>query len=467
MSISLFNTLTRQKEEFIPREAGKVRMYVCGPTVYDSCHLGHARHGVVWDTIRRYFEHAGFDVTYIVNITDIDDKIIDRANESGTSWREVTSKYIPEYISDMNSLGVRRPSIQPRATEHITEMIEAVKTLIEKGFAYEVEGSVYFEVSKFKTYGQLSGRDKLDKEENVSRVEGDTKKRAPEDFALWKASKPNEPSWETPWGDGRPGWHIECSVMSSKYLGAPFDIHGGGADLVFPHHENEVAQAEALTGEKFVNYWMHNGFITVRDEKMSKSLSNFVTLRDLIGRFTGGALRLFFLNAHYRSPIEYSPERVAESAKALDRIYNCLEAIDRREADSGAPDTELAEKVNEAYKNFITHMDDDFNTAGALGVIFELISSVNTALKTGGATLGVAASTIRKMMNVLGLPIERETTTGGKLEDDLIDILLQLRKTSRAAKQFETADAIRDSLGKLGLEIEDLSGGEARAVRRV
>ena len=481
MPLAVYNTMTRKKEPFEPLEEGKVRMYVCGPTVYDSCHLGHARHGVVWDTIRRYLEYAGYDVTYVVNITDIDDKIIKRANEEGTDWRFITTRYIPDYFRDMDSLGVRRPDIQPRATEHIPEMIEAVKGLIDKGFAYEAGGSVYFEVAKFEGYGKLSKRP-VDEEgsDAVARVDPDPNKRAPADFALWKASKPGEPAWETPWGKGRPGWHIECSVMSSKYLGAPFDIHGGGADLIFPHHENEIAQAEALTGKKFVKYWLHNGFITVREEKMSKSLGNFVTLKELIGRYTGSALRMFFLGAHYRSPIEYAEERLVEAARAADRIYNCLEAVDRylgidlREDDI-PEQQEVLTRAKEIREEFAGHMDDDFNTAGALGCAFRLVDELNMRMtfEVGRATLaagpwlGLAANILREFIGVLGLPPEREKLPEGKNESALVDLLVSVRGEARTAKQFAIADRVRSELARLGYEIEDAPGGESRVVRRV
>jgi len=470
--LKVYNTMTRDKEDFHPLTKGKVRMYVCGPTVYDSCHLGHARHGVVWDTVRRYLEYAGYNVTYVVNITDIDDKIINRANEEGTDWRLITTRYIPDYFRDMDSLGVRRPDIQPRATEHIPDMIEAVKGLVDKGFAYEAGGSVYFEVAKFEGYGKLSKRPVDDEGgDTVARVDPDPNKRAPADFALWKASKPGEPAWETPWGSGRPGWHIECSVMSSKYLGAPFDIHGGGADLIFPHHENEIAQAEALTGKKFVKYWLHNGFITVREEKMSKSLGNFVTLKELIGRYTGSALRMFFLGAHYRSPIEYAEERLAEAARAVDRIYNCLGAVDRFiPADVERQET-IAQRSDEAREEFKRYMDDDFNTAGALGSVFGLVDQINSRINeihiSTDPGLGKAAAILRELMAVLGLPPEREKLPEGKNESALVDLLVSVRGEARTAKQFAIADRVRSELARLGYDIEDAPGGESRVVRRV
>ncbi|MHC5056787.1 MAG: cysteine--tRNA ligase [Planctomycetota bacterium] len=464
MPLVVYNTLTRRKEPFEPIEPGKVRMYVCGPTVYDSCHLGHARHGVVWDTIRRYLEYSGLEVDYVVNLTDIDDKIIDRAKEEGVDWREITSRYIPEYFEDMASLRVQRPTYEPRATEHIPEMVRAVRELVHKGHAYVADGSVYFSIATFDSYGKLSGRKPDD--EGVARVESDPSKRAPADFALWKASKPGEPAWESPWGPGRPGWHIECSVMSAKYLGTPFDIHGGGEDLIFPHHENEIAQAEALTGEQFVRYWLHNGFITVAREKMSKSLGNFETLRDALRRCMPSTLRFFFLNAHYRSPIEYTPERLVEASCGRDRVYKCLEAVDRRlggaegEVDleghgEKGPIADAAEKAREAFDG--------------LGAVFDLVSRTNGALESGpgGPGLGEAATVLRELLCVLGLPHDRERPAAGELEEKLIELLVATRGDARKAKQFELADRIRGEMKALGVEIEDLPGGGARVVRRV
>jgi len=472
VSLVAYNTLTRQKEPFEPIEPGKVRMYVCGPTVYSSCHLGHARHGVVWDTIRRYLEYAGFRVTYVVNITDVDDKIIDRARKEGVDWREITSRYIPEYFEEMAELRVQRPTWQPRATEHIADMIAAVRALIEKGYAYVVEGNVYFSVARFPDYGKLSRRS-LD-DESVARIEPDPRKRHPADFALWKAAKEGEPFWDSPWGRGRPGWHIECSVMSAKYLGTPFDIHGGGEDLIFPHHENELAQSEALTGGRLARYWLHNGFVTVRKEKMSKSLGNVVELGDLLRRYTGSVLRFFFLSAHYRSPVEFSPESLADAAAGLDRIYNCLEAVDRRLAsqpavESAAEGGALARSAEAAREAFVRHMDDDFNTAGALGAIFELVADTNVALQSHacGAGLAEATNVLRELLSVLGLPVERERPRAGELDEALVELLVSVRAEARRLGQYALADRIREGLARLGLEIEDLSGGASRAVRRI
>jgi cysteinyl-tRNA synthetase len=473
VALVVYNTLTRQKEEFTPREAGKVLMYVCGPTVYAPSHIGHARHAVVWDTVRRYLEYAGFAVTYVMNVTDIDDKIIDRANREGVDWREITARYIPEYLEDMASLRVQRPTYQPRATEHVTDMIRAIGELVHKEYAYVVEGSVYFSVAKFEKYGRLSRR-AID-DETIARVEPDERKRSPVDFALWKAAKPGEPAWDSPWGPGRPGWHIECSVMSVKYLGAPFDIHGGGEDLIFPHHENEIAQAEALTGGTFVRYWLHNGFITVQKEKMSKSLGNVESLRDVLRRYMPATVRFFLLGAHYRSPIEYSSDRLAEATGGLDRIYNCLEALDRRmavpagEADTAGGTDAIAKKADAARAEFEKAMDDDLNTAGALGAVFDLVSAANASLAagTGGAGLGEAAAVLRELLTVLGLPVDREKPAAGELEEKLLSLLVSIRNDARKAKQFAVADRVRNELKALGVEIEDVLGGESRVVRRV
>jgi cysteinyl-tRNA synthetase len=473
VGLVVYNTLTRQKEEFEPLTPGKVLMYVCGPTVYAPSHIGHARHAVVWDTVRRYLEYAGFQVTYVVNVTDVDDKIINRANSEGVDWREITARYIPEYLDDMASLRVQRPTYQPRATEHITDMIAAIGELVQKGFAYVVEGSVYFSVARFGAYGKLSGRT-LD-DETIARVEPDERKRSPVDFALWKAAKEGEPAWDSPWGPGRPGWHIECSVMSAKYLGTPFDIHGGGEDLIFPHHENEIAQAEALTGNTFVRYWLHNGFITVSKEKMSKSIGNVESLRDVLRRYMPSTLRFFFLTAHYRSPIEYATDRLSEAAGGLDRIYNCLEALDRRLAapagasEAAAGTDDIVKKADDARVAFEKAMDDDFNTAGALGAVFDLVSAANTSLKagTGGAGLGETATVLRELLMVLGLPTERERPAAGELEEKLLELLVGVRGEARKAKQFAIADHVRDELKALGVEIEDVPGGKSRVIRRV
>jgi cysteinyl-tRNA synthetase len=473
VGLVVYNTMTRQKEDFTPLNPGEVLMYVCGPTVYDASHIGHARHAVVWDTVRRYLEYAGFHVTMVLNITDVDDKIIERARTEGVDWREITARYIPEYLEDMASLRVQRPTYQPRATEHVADMIKAVGELVHKGFAYAVEGNVYFSTARFGEYGKLSGRKPDD--ETVARVEPDDRKRSPSDFALWKAAKPGEPAWDSPWGPGRPGWHIECSVMSAKYLGTPFDIHCGGEDLVFPHHENEIAQSEALTGGPFVRYWLHNGFITVRTEKMSKSLGNFATLREVLRRYMPSTLRFFFLGAHYRSPVEYSPERIAEAAGGLDRIFNCLEALDRRlaapagDASEAAGSDDIVAKTDASREAFEKAMEDDFNTAGALAAIFALVTAANASLQagTGGAGLGQAATVLRELMGVLGLPPARERPPAGELDEKLIELLVSVRAEARKAKQYAIGDRIRNELGALGIEIEDVPGGESRVVRRV
>src|SRR4030043_444539 len=384
--MKIYNTLTGRKEEFVPLIPNKVKIYACGVTVYDHCHIGHARNAVVFDVIRRYLRYKGFDVMYVRNFTDIDDKIINRAKQEGSTWDEVARKYTDEYYKDMDRLGVARADVEPKATEHIEEMINIVKGLIDKGYAYEVDGNVYFSVDTFPEYGKLSKRDK---EEMMAgaRVEVDERKKKSLDFALWKKTKQGEPFWESPWGLGRPGWHIECTAMSIKHLGESFDIHGGGADLLFPHHENEIAQSETFTGKPFARYWVHNGFITIDKEKMSKSLGNFFTIKEVLDKFDPEVVRYFLLSTHYRSPIEFSDEQLHEAESSIDRYYTTIVRINdfllkKEEAKEGFSNAgkffeglilSFKEKLEEA-------LDDDFNTALALGHIFELIRESNRFL---------------------------------------------------------------------------------------
>jgi len=384
--MKIYNTLTGKKEEFITLAPDVVGMYACGVTVYDHCHIGHARSAVVFDVIRRYLKYKGFDVTYVRNFTDIDDKIINRAKQEDISWDAVAGKYTEEYYKDMEMLGVARADVEPKATEHIPEIITIVQGLIDKGFAYETDGSVYFIVDKFPQYGKLSKRDK---EEMVAgaRVEVDERKNNPLDFALWKRSKNGEPFWDSPWGPGRPGWHIECTAMSIKHLGESFDIHGGGADLLFPHHENEIAQSEAYTGKPFAKYWVHNGFITIDKEKMSKSLGNFFTIKEVLDKYDPEVLRFFLLSTHYRSPIEFSDELLREAESSIDRYYTTVVRInDFLEKEYGTSrECSKAGKVFEEIllsfeKKFEEAMDDDFNTALALGHVFELVREANRFL---------------------------------------------------------------------------------------
>ena len=468
MAIQLYSTAERSKVALSTKEEGVVSMYVCGPTVYDSCHIGHARPAVVFDVIRRYLEYSGFAVTFISNITDIDDKIINRANELGVSCGELAHRYQDEYERDMAALGVRSPTIRPRATEHIGDMINLVKGLLAKGIAYETARGIWFDVSKFKNYGALSGR-KADDETTEHRVEQDSEKRNPQDFALWKAAKAGEPSWTSPWGEGRPGWHIECSAMAGKYCDFCLDIHGGGADLAFPHHENEKAQSEAFSGKPFVRHWLHNGFITVGKSenegddgdgvKMGKSKGNAFWLRDAFKVASPAALRLWILGTQYRMPLLYKPELLLQGENALSRIHNCL-AEAARYIDA-APDAKpaagtAAAAAQESEAAFRAAMDDDFNTPQALAAVYEMVNAVNTAIKdkSPAGDIVVARNILFAVLGALGLPLEKQATGGGSI-DAYVDLLVSLRNEARAGKNFPLSDRIRDGLKDLGVTIKD------------
>ncbi len=464
--LQVYSTNRRGKKEFTPKKAGRVDMYVCGPTVYDRCHIGHARPAVVFDTIRRYLEYSGLAVQFISNITDIDDKIIRRAGELGISCAALAGRYQDEYERDMTALGVRAPTIRPKATEHIPEMIELIRGLEAKGAAYVTPRGVWFDVTKFSAYGKLSGRT-ADDDSTEHRVEQDEEKRHAQDFALWKFAKPGEPTWDSPWGAGRPGWHIECSAMSGKYCDWELDIHGGGADLCFPHHENEIAQSEAFTGRTFVHYWLHNGFITVaKDEgeeaKMGKSKGNAFWLQDAFNVAPPAALRLWILGTHYRSPLLYRPELLTAGLASLDRFYNCLEELERRAA--GAPPAEapaaLAAAAAHIEATFRAAMDDDFNTPQALAAVHELVGTLNSALADGlpGGALRPGWLLLTGLLGVLGLPAQRPATGGGGDADKFIDLLLEARQAARGAKQFALADQIRDGLTARGVELNDRAG---------
>ena len=478
MTVRLYSTETREKEELSPLTPGRISMYVCGPTVYDSCHIGHARPAVVFDSIRRHLEGSGLAVTFISNITDIDDKIIARSAELGLPWNVLAGRCQDEYERDMAALGVRSPSIRPRATEHIGEMIDLIAGLMDKGHAYATDKGVWFDVSTFRDYGRLSGRSR-DDENTEHRVERDAAKRNPQDFALWKAAKPGEPSWNSPWGPGRPGWHIECSAMAGKYCGFQLDLHGGGADLAFPHHENELAQAEAFTGRRFVRHWLHNGFITVgkpaRDgvgpgggeegEKMGKSRGNAFRLREAFQLADPAALRLWILGTHYRMPLLYRPELLAQAENALDRVYNCLEEAagslkDRPGAQPSAAG--LALEAAAAEKSFREAMDDDFNTPQALASLHDGVGRLNSGLRNSAPAgqIQSALNAVNGMLDVLGLPPERPARKSGDA-DRLIDLLLEVRSEARKAGNFPLSDRIRDKLGELKIEIKDRAGGSA------
>ena len=475
-AIRIYSTAKRAKVPFETLDEGRVRMYVCGPTVYDSCHIGHARPAVCFDTIRRYLEYAGYAVTFISNITDIDDKIIARAAELGISTRDLTQRYQDEYERDMTRLGVRAPTIRPKATEHIPEMLALIQTLMDKGTAYATPRGVWFDVSKFPAYGKLSGRT-ADDEGTEHRVEQDDEKRNPQDFALWKAAKPGEPAWDSPWGPGRPGWHIECSAMSGKYCDFQLDIHGGGADLAFPHHENEVAQSEAATGREFARYWAHNGFITVAKDdgsevKMGKSKGNAFWLKDVFAGFPPAAVRFWILGTHYRMPLTYNGDSLKSAALGLDRIYTCLEACTRffdanslaaaRKGDAGI----YAAQSAELDATFRAAMDDDFNTPQALASIYDTIGRINTALRDHAAPAGIAALYVGLLghLGVLGLPLERPASGAADVEG-LMALFISLRAEARKTKNFPLSDAIRNGLGAIGFELAD-RGTETTWVRK-
>jgi len=464
--IFITNTLTNEKEEFKPLEDRVVKMYVCGPTVYDHAHIGHARSAVVFDVIRRWLEYRGYRVIFVRNYTDIDDKIIRRAHEEGIPWYEVSEKYIKSYEEDMEALNVKEPTYKPRVTEHIREIIEMIDGLIRKGYAYEADGDVYFSVRKFPEYGKLSKRN-LDELLAGARIEPGEKKRDPLDFALWKKSKEGEPGWESPWGIGRPGWHIECSVMSMKYLGETMDIHGGGLDLIFPHHENEIAQSEAYTGKPFARYWIHNGFVMVNREKMSKSLGNFFTVKEILREFSPNVLRFFLLTVHYRSPIDFSKERLEDAERAFERIVNFVKSAVVIEGLKESEGEGALLQVSNYRREFESAMDDDFNTAKAFGALFELIKEANLlkdrALKEGKIareekfSLLEAVEVVKEFLRVLGFREETEEREG--IEDELIKILIDVRSELRKKKEFQLADLIRDRLKELGITLEDLPTG--------
>jgi len=480
----IYNTLTGKKEEFVALDPALVRIYSCGITAYDHCHIGHARSAIVFDIMRRYMKYKGLKIKYIRNFTDIDDKIINRAKQEGIPWDEVARKYIDEYYRDMDSLGVDRADVEPKATEHIKEMVEMVKGLIEKGYAYVIDGSVYFEVSKFAGYGRLSKRD-LDDMVAGARIEVDERKKNPMDFALWKASKEGEPSWESPWGPGRPGWHIECSAMSLKHLGETFDIHGGGADLIFPHHENEIAQSEAYTGKPFAKYWVHNGFITVDKEKMSKSLGNFFTIKQILSKFDAEAIRFFLLSTHYRNPIEFSDEQLREAEASIDRFYTTEMRIrdflsqDNSGDKAAADEKALEELVSRFPSSFSEAMDDDFNTALAIGHIFELIRVLNKYMDGRPSGQG-AVEVIRRSGNLLHdagnvlniftrspedwyralMTIKNISLT----EEDIAAKIVQ-RRNAREEKDWATADRIRKELEEKGIILEDKKDGTSWKVK--
>ena len=460
--LQVFNNLTKTKEEFKSIEPGKVGMYVCGMTVYDYCHVGHARVLVVFDMIARYLRYSGYEVTYVRNITDIDDKIIKRANENHESIESLTGRFIEAMNEDATALGVLPPDQEPKATASMDQIITMINTLVEKGFAYAVDnGDVYYDVSKFESYGKLSGK-KIEDLRAGERVAVDEAKHDPLDFVLWKAAKPDEPSWESPWGQGRPGWHIECSAMSTDCLGSHFDIHGGGLDLQFPHHENEIAQSEGATGCQFVNYWIHNGFVQIKEEKMSKSLGNFFTLREVLKEYAPEVIRYFILASHYRSPLNYSDQNLNSAKAALERFYTALRGVDAAEVTDGG----------EYEQRFRNAMDDDFNTAESLAVLFEVANSLNRAKSEKNTALAVQlAGQLKHLAGVLGLLqddadvfLKRKVVTAQidavlVLSDEKIDELIEQRNSAKQQKNWTEADRIRNELQAQGITLEDGAGG--------
>jgi cysteinyl-tRNA synthetase len=459
--MKLYNTLTRKKEEFKPLEEGKVKMYVCGPTVYDFIHVGNARPYIIFDTVRRYLEYKGYDVNYVQNFTDVDDKIIKKANAEGITSEEVANKYIEEALKDAQGLGVKEATTHPKATEEIDGMIEMIQILIDKGFAYEVNGTVYFQTAKFESYGKLSKKNQEDLEAGA-RIAINEEKRNPMDFVLWKPKKEGEPAWKSPWGEGRPGWHIECSVMSKKYLGDSIDIHAGGTDLIFPHHENEIAQSEAANGKPFAKYWIHNGFINIDNKKMSKSKGNFFTVREITKDFPYEVIRFFMLTAHYRSPINFSRELMESARKSLERIqtgvYNLNFLIENTKINTiTEEEKKLSNELGQFKVKFCDAMDDDFNTADGVSAIFELIrfANINTNEQSSKEWLEQVLVLIKELSDVLGIKVEKEQ----ELLDEEIEQLIAKRQEARKNKDFALADKIRDDLKEQGIILEDTREG--------
>ncbi|MBU1172177.1 MAG: cysteine--tRNA ligase [Proteobacteria bacterium] len=478
MPLKVYNTLSGKKELFETIEPGEVRMYVCGPTVYDSCHIGHARSVVFFDIVYRFLSAVGYDVTYIRNFTDVDDKIINRANQLGVSSEDISEKYINEFYRDMDALNVKRATIEPRATQHIGDIINIVSVLIEKNMAYPMDGDVYFRVASFEGYGKLSGR-KLEDMEAGARIDIDERKENPFDFALWKTAKPGEPSWDSPWGKGRPGWHIECSAMSWQLLGESFDIHGGGKDLIFPHHENEIAQSEAAFGRQFVRYWLHNGFVNINSEKMSKSLGNTTLIKDILAVHHPETVRLFLLSNHYRSPIDFTDQSMKESAGNLDKLYGLLQRIS--DTYGNLPMVRLnsnnMSRYGEVWKEFFFSMEDDFNTARGLAVLFEAVRKVNrimdditdeTAFETKYQVESIA-SDIVKIANIFGILTEipyeyfdrkrSDALKSNTVDPETIETMIDQRTQARKNKDFATADRIRKELEDMKITIEDRADG--------
>lgn len=471
--IRVYNTMTREKSVFVPVHPGEVRIYVCGVTPYNHPHIGNARPAVTWDIIRRYLKYIGYKVTLIQNFTDVDDKIINKANAEGATWKVISDRYIDAYFKVIDALGVERVDKYPRVSDHMEDIIRMVETLIEKGHAYELDGDVYYDISTFADYCKLSGRN-VDDMLAGARVEVNEGKKNPGDFAVWKAAKPGEPAWDSPWGPGRPGWHIECSAMSTHYLGNTFDFHGGGSDLIFPHHENEIAQTEGATGETFVHYWLHNGFITINSEKMSKSLNNFFLVKDVLEKYSGDALRFFLMSTHYRSPLDFSDDRLEEAETNMARLTDVIARAKELAAAEGEAKTPeaaaLREAAEKAMADFHAAMDDDFNTGLASSTVFDLAKAVNiyyTAVQGGlavdGETAKFAAKNLKEIMGVLGILDKAWSRKANAADDEdfrkLMDVVLEIRQDARAEKQYAMADKIRDKLAAIGITIKDTPAG--------
>lgn len=454
----IYNTLTRQKEEFIPADKNNVKMYSCGPTVYDYFHIGNARPFIIFDTMRRYLEYAGYGVTFVQNFTDIDDKMIKRANAEGITVKELGERFIAEYFKDAEAIGVRKATIHPKATENIDAIIDIVKRLCDNGYAYNVDGNVYFRTKKFKEYGKLS-KQPLEDLELGARIDVNEVKEDPMDFALWKAKKEGEPFWESPWGEGRPGWHIECSAMANRYLGETIDLHSGGQDLIFPHHENEIAQSECANCKAFSNYWMHNGYINIDGKKMSKSLGNFFTVRDILKEYDGEIIRFFMLSAHYRSPINFADTLMEQAKSAVERVYNCIDNLEfiKGNAEDKPCTDEIKAELNAFRKKFCDAMDDDLNTADAIAAIFDIVYMANTKLSSdaGKEAIDLTLSLIRELGDVLGLFNKVQNNS----LDAEVEELIAKRQEARANKDWATADAIRDKLKEMHIVLKDTPDG--------
>lgn len=468
----IYNTLSRKKDEFIPINPPNVTMYVCGPTVYNYIHIGNARTFIMSDVIRRYLEYNGFMVNYVMNITDIDDKLIRQAQEEKTDIKTIANKYIDAFFADLKNLNVKPATHNPHATQHIDDIINLINSLIVKGYAYVVDGDVFYDVNKFSGYGKLSGK-KTDELESGARIEINEIKKNPLDFSLWKKAKPGEPFWESPWGNGRPGWHIECSAMSCKHLGETIDIHAGGNDLIFPHHENEIAQSEASTGKEFAKYWLHFGFVNFNEEKMSKSLGNFFTAREVYREFSAESIRLFFNQTHYRGPLSYSKELLAASQKGLEKITNLYELIQTKLQSENGEGTEPDFDFGKYYNDFTREMDDDFNTPKGLAVIFDFVKSVNKIFSENEKvsidfTKKVNEYLTKTAINVFGIirTEEKKDEVKPGLESELIEMILQVRQMAKENKNYQMADLIRDELNKLGIELKDAKTGTTFKINR-